>query len=420
MEFRVLGPVQLWADGGPVPLKERKLRLVLALLLLDANQLVPIDRLVDVLWPHDPPHSARRIVQAHLSRLRTTLESLDRGQAQLARYGECYMLSCDPEIVDVHLFRALLSRARHTDDDYAKVDILRRALSLWRGPALADVATDGLRRELCTGLDEARLTAIEERIDVELRRGAHTVVLDELVDLHARHPSRSRVAAHFMVALHRSGRSSEALQVYLRTRQWLRAELGVDPTADLDRLYTAILRADPALDVPRSRPDGGTSITAPMPPTSPMSMSMSPSMSAMTPMSPMTPMSTSMSPSPLNAGPDGSVPSRETAPASGRPGGSPRVETDARAQRAARTAAESVTEADFRVELESMAAQRGVGVRALIQQILADWIDGQQKRPAAAPNHLDVLARNLEEASSAVAALVRQAEHGTDGGAAAA
>jgi DNA-binding SARP family transcriptional activator len=391
VEFRVLGPVQLLADGRPVPLKERKLRLVLALLLLEANQLVPVDRLVDLLWPHDPPSSARRIVQAHLSRLRTTLEGLDRSQAQLARYGECYMLACDPQRVDAHLFRTLLSRARCADDDRTKIEILQRALSLWHGPALADVAADGLRRELCDGLDEARLTAIEDRFEVELRLGGHMAVLDELTDLHARQPSRARAAGQLMMALHRSGRSSEALQVYLRTRRWLRAELGVDPTADLDRLYTAILRGDPALNIPQHSPD------VPKPAASPSD--------------------------PTTAAPRDrpDVPGPESGDVSGDPLSHDPSRTGAamRLLRPVRPAAESGMDVEVRRQFELIAAQRGVGTQALAQQIIAEWV-AAQRRQAAPPDHLNDLMGHLNEARSAATALLRQTEPGSDGDALAA
>jgi len=348
MEFRVLGPVQAVADGRLVPLKERKQRLVLALLLLDVNQLVPIDRLVDLLWMPDPPSSARRIVQAHLSRLRTTLEPLGR-EAHLARHGTCYMMVCDPRSIDVHLFRALRDEARRAGDDHARAAILQRALALWRGPALADAATERLRRELCCGLNEARLATFEDRLDVELRLGNHTAVLDELTDLHAKHPARTRTAAQLMVALHRSGRSADALRVYLRTREWLRTELGVDPTAVLDQLYTAILRDDPALD-------------APQPP----------------------------------ALPTGSVPAAHEQPA------------DAGAGTGTGTTAGVGVGIDVRQELELIAAQRGVDVPALTQRIIEDWV-AAQRRQESAPDRLDEMKRHLDAACRIAATLARGA-----------
>jgi DNA-binding SARP family transcriptional activator len=247
MEFQLLGPVQARADGRLIELGERKQRLVMAVLLLEPNQLVPLGRLVDLLWRESPPSSARRIVQAHVSRLRTALSRVDR-EVTVVRRGPGYVLTCDPQQVDAHRFRLLLDRAWHSEDARDKVRLLRQALSLWRGPALADAASEEVREELCRGLDEARLAAIEERIDAELRLGRDGQLIDELTELAARHPYRQRFAGQLMLALYRAGRAAEALSVYAQIRQRLDVELGLEPSAELQQLQIAILRADPALD----------------------------------------------------------------------------------------------------------------------------------------------------------------------------
>lgn len=246
MEFQVLGPVQASVGGRRVELGDRKQRLVLAVLLLEPNQLVPLGRLVDLLWGERPPATARRIVQAHVSRLRTTLSTADRDVAMVRR-GPGYVLTCDPERIDAHRFRLLLDRARNSDDARDKVRLLRQALSLWHGPALADAATEDVREELCRGLDESRLAAIEERFDAELRLGRDGQIIDELTDLAARHPYRQKLTVHLMLALYRAGRAGEALRVYAHTRRRLDADLGLEPSAELRRLQIAILRADPTL-----------------------------------------------------------------------------------------------------------------------------------------------------------------------------
>lgn len=161
MDFKVLGPVQVRVDGQLVGLGDRKQRLVLALLLLESNRLVPVGRLVDVLWQQRPPSSARRIVQAHVSRLRTTLSRAGREatvptDVTVVRRGPGYMLACNPHLIDVHRFHSLLDRARRSDDARLKADLLHQALALWQGPALADAAPEEVREELCRGLDEAR------------------------------------------------------------------------------------------------------------------------------------------------------------------------------------------------------------------------------------------------------------------------
>ncbi|HEU5333260.1 MAG TPA: AfsR/SARP family transcriptional regulator [Actinocrinis sp.] len=247
MEFQVLGPVQAWAEGRPLDLGERKQRMVLAVLLLEPNQLVLLDRLVDLLWPEDPPSSARRIVQAHVSRLRTAFLQAGDGVVALVRRGPGYMLSCDPEQIDAHRFRSLLDLAsRSADTD--KVSLLRQALALWRGPALADVATESARAELCRGLEEARLAAVEERFETELRLGRGGHLVGDLTDLAARYPYHQRLAGLLMLALYRAGRSAEALGVFAYTRRRLDTELGLEPSAELKRLQIAILRADPSLN----------------------------------------------------------------------------------------------------------------------------------------------------------------------------
>ena len=249
--FRLLGPVQMVVNGQTVRLGDRKQRLVLAVLLLEANHLVPLARLVDLLWPANPPASARRIVQAHLSRLRTTLAAVTAKSPDLAvelvRRGSGYTLTCDPQLIDAHRFRLLLDQARGKTDVSEKAALLRLALSLWRGPALADVSTEEVHAELCRALDEARLSAIEERTMAELRLGYAGKLIYELTELAARHPFRLRFASLLMLALYREGRAADALTVYTRLRQRLGDELGLEPPAELKQLQVAILRADPAL-----------------------------------------------------------------------------------------------------------------------------------------------------------------------------
>jgi DNA-binding SARP family transcriptional activator len=247
MEFRLLGPVQAFTADTPVELGDRKQRLVLAVLLLEANQLVPVGRLIRILWQDRPPATARRIVQTHISRLRSTLANLRNGAAEpdLTRCGEGYLLTCDPQLVDVHCFRSAVEQARLATDDMERVQILRQALELWHGPALADVATDAVREELCAGLDESRLTALEERLDAELRLGHQDRLIDDLTELSARYPFRQRLVGQLMLALHQAGRTADALRLYAGYRGRLVDELGLEPSAELQRLHVGILRAEP-------------------------------------------------------------------------------------------------------------------------------------------------------------------------------
>jgi DNA-binding SARP family transcriptional activator len=248
VDFRLLGPVQAIAAGRPLVLGERKQRLVLAILLLEANKVVPVERMVELIWQDGPPDKARRIVQAHVSRLRGILGQVGPG-VSVARHGLGYLLACDAGRVDIHAFRQLLRDARATRDDEAKATLLRQALGLWRGPALADVITARLRQEVFASLEEARLTAVTERIDAELRLGHHVELIDELTGLLARYPDRQPFAAQLMLALHRAGRGPDAATVYRDTRQRLREEYGLDPSPELVDLHVAILRGEPSLDL---------------------------------------------------------------------------------------------------------------------------------------------------------------------------
>jgi DNA-binding SARP family transcriptional activator len=246
MEFRLLGPVEITMAGQQVKVGDRKQRLVCAVLLLASNQLVLIDRLMGLLWPDTPPPSARRTVQAHLSRLRVALANAggDAEGVALERHGDFYQMTCDPRCVDVHEFRALLDRAKASDGEH-RATLLDRALALWRGPALADAGTDEVRERLCHGLQESRLAAVEERAEIYLRLGRHLSLLDELTDLARHYPHRPRITAALMCALYRSGGTAGALATYHRARQRLNDELGLEPSPELQRLHLAILRGDP-------------------------------------------------------------------------------------------------------------------------------------------------------------------------------
>jgi DNA-binding SARP family transcriptional activator len=252
MEFEVLGPVRARANGHLIEFGERKQRLVLAVLLLEPNQLVPLERMVDLLWRGSPPNTARRIVQAHVSRLRTVLSQVDREANDVAvvRRGPGYLLSCDPQLIDAHRFRQLVERARRSANVSDKVHLLRQALGLWRGPALADAAPEEVREQLCRGLDQARLAAVEERFEAELRLGHDAELIGELTNLVARYPYRQRLACCLMLALYHAGQAAEALAVYAEIRRRLDTDLGLEPSAELRQLQVAVLRGDPVLDRP--------------------------------------------------------------------------------------------------------------------------------------------------------------------------
>jgi DNA-binding SARP family transcriptional activator len=243
MEFRLLGPVTAVEAGREVPLGPPQQRFVLAALALEINRLVPVERLVGLLW-QDPPRTAAHAVQVCVSRLRSVL-----GDVELAGGRSGYRLLADPLCVDAHRFRDLVDRARTAPDDATRVARYDTALALWSGPALADVGTPEVRERLCHGLTEARLTALEERTDARLRLGHHAELLAELAGLVAAEPVRERLVGQLMLALYRSGRTGAALDVYQRARRRLADEFGLDPGTDLRRLEVDILRGASALDL---------------------------------------------------------------------------------------------------------------------------------------------------------------------------
>ncbi|MEU4830337.1 BTAD domain-containing putative transcriptional regulator [Streptosporangium sp. NPDC023615] len=262
LEFFLLGPVQASATGRLVNLGVRKQRFVLALLALEVNKQVTTERLVELTWPQDPPMTARGMIHTYISGLRAAVAGsggrhagvrIDRGPAG-------YTLYCDPGRVDVHRFRALLAEARN-GDDARRVELLSRALALWRGPALSGAAPEEVRENVCRGLDESRLTAVEDLVEARLRLGRHESLLEELLALAAEHPRRPRLTGGLMQALHRAGRTAEALEIYERTRQRLGEELGLDPPAELRELHLAIMRNDSVPD----RPPAPAGEAAPVP-----------------------------------------------------------------------------------------------------------------------------------------------------------
>ncbi|WP_412539471.1 BTAD domain-containing putative transcriptional regulator [Longispora sp. K20-0274] len=248
MQVRVLGPLEVLVGGVPVPLGGRRPQVILAMLALEANRVVPVDRLVDAVWDEDPPSTARGQVQICVSALRRALGLPDA----IGTRPPGYLLAVGEHQLDAHVFEESLTAARllaEADRLAEAADRLRAGLALWRGPALAGV--DGrLLRTATTRLEESRLTATEERIRLDLALGRHDELVGELFELVAAHPLRERPHAHLMTALYRTGRPAEALEAFRRARAGFVEELGIEPGEELRRLEHAILSADPALDPP--------------------------------------------------------------------------------------------------------------------------------------------------------------------------
>ncbi|GAA2672821.1 BTAD domain-containing putative transcriptional regulator [Actinosynnema pretiosum subsp. pretiosum] len=230
------------ADGGPIAIGRRGVRALLAVLVLEANRVVPIDELVDRLWGEEPPATARTIVHGYVSRLRKVLDAADpAGSARILTTPPGYQLAVDPWRLDHHRARRLISSARGKPAT-TRAPLLRDALRLWRGPVLADVPNAP-----GSDLAELRLVALEERAAAELELGHHLEVVGELRQLVAEHPFRERLVAQAVLALYRSGRRAEALDVCQRFHRRLVDELGIDPGPDLRALHELVLRDDPVL-----------------------------------------------------------------------------------------------------------------------------------------------------------------------------
>ena len=255
MEFRILGPVEVVHEGKALPLGGSRERAVLALLLLSANRVVSAERLAADLWVDAPPDGGVQSLRVFVSRLRKALREAD-GDEVLITKSPGYMAVVEPLALDALRFETLIAegreRAQRADHERA-AGLLRQALELWRGPALSDVADAPLARAEAARLDEARLVALEERIDADLACGRHGAVLPELESLTRSHPLRERFWAQRMLALYRSGRQADALRTYQDVRAILAEELGLEPGADLAGLEGAILRHDPELRSPSPR-----------------------------------------------------------------------------------------------------------------------------------------------------------------------
>jgi len=243
MEFRLLGPFDVWRDGAPRALGGRRQRAVLALLVMHAGAVVSTDRIVEEIWAGDPPPSAVRTIHSYVSRLRSILGD-EGGRDLLVRRDPGYVLDVDPTSVDVARFERLVGDglAALDDDDPATAERdLRAALAMWRGDALADFAYEHFAEAESRRLEERRLEAVELRIDAELMLGRHAQLIAELEGLIAVHPLRERFWAQLMTACYRSGRQSDALAAYGRIRSILVDELGIEPGDELRLLERQVL-----------------------------------------------------------------------------------------------------------------------------------------------------------------------------------
>jgi DNA-binding SARP family transcriptional activator/tetratricopeptide (TPR) repeat protein len=246
-EFRVLGAVEAYHEGQPVDLGPPRQRGVLAVLLLHANEPVPVDLFLDRVWGERLPQRGRNALYSNLSRLRTILAPMT--DVALRRQSSGYRLVVDADTVDVHRFRRLLTEARAAVDDTDTVTLFDRALALWHGQVLAELDTPW-SESVRTMLEADRRAAELDRTDAALRSGRHAELLVELTRQASQHPVDERLIGQLMLALYRSGRQADALTSYQRLREELADQLGADPNPGLRQLHQQILTADPGLTTP--------------------------------------------------------------------------------------------------------------------------------------------------------------------------
>jgi DNA-binding SARP family transcriptional activator/pimeloyl-ACP methyl ester carboxylesterase len=251
MDFRLLGPLEVLERGVPLQIAAGKQRALMALLALNANRAVAREQIVDGLWGEDVPESAQKMVQIHVSQLRKALP-----EPRLHTRPPGYLLEVGDDELDLARFERWVEEARSGLARGAAAtagDLLRRALALWRGPALAEFSEPFARPEGAR-LEELRLGALEWRLEADLALGRHGEVVGELEALVAQHPLRERLRSLQMLALYRSGRHAEALAAYQSFRRTLADELGIEPSASLRELEGRMLRQDPALE-PEPQPE---------------------------------------------------------------------------------------------------------------------------------------------------------------------
>jgi DNA-binding SARP family transcriptional activator len=257
-EFRVLGPLEVVHDGVAKRIGSPTQRTLLALLLMNPNEVVSTDRIVDVLWPDDPTE-ARRKLWFHVSKLRAMLgPDGAEDAAALEKRPSGYTLRLDLDRLDAARFERLAHAARSLleDEPARAAEMLRRALALWRDRPFADVLHEDAVSSEVARLDEVRVTALEERLDADLVLGRAGELVPELEALVAEHPFREHLHAQLMLALYRAGRHAEALAAYAQARRILVTELGVEPSERLKELQRRILGHDPTLIGSRPPPPG--------------------------------------------------------------------------------------------------------------------------------------------------------------------
>jgi DNA-binding SARP family transcriptional activator len=256
MDYRILGPLEVFDGERRISLGGARQRAVLALLLLHGNETLTRDVIVDELWGEKPPPTAAKVLQNCVSALR---KELPGGSETLRTVSGAYGIGLAPGELDRDRFERLLAEGRAAlgaGDHTEAAEQLSGALALWRGSPLSDFSYERFAQDEISRLDELHIAAVEDRIDADLALGRHVEVVPELEVLVTRHPLRERLRSQLMLALYRAGRQAEALEAYRAARRTLLAELGLEPGRALHELERAILAQDPGLEGPARRQPG--------------------------------------------------------------------------------------------------------------------------------------------------------------------
>ncbi len=255
MHIELLGPLSVRMNQVPVVPAAAKPRQVLAILTLNAGRVVTVSTLIEELWGDRPPPSAHTTLQTYIVDLRKRLATAmgpgkdPKWVLRTTHVG--YLLDAQSGQIDIDEFDRLAGAGRTAAEgaNYrSAAELLGRALALWRGPALVDVRKGRVLELEAMALEESRLTVLSRRIDADLAMGRHADLIGELTALAARHPLDENFSAQLITALYRTGHTARALQAFGRLRSSLVDELGIEPSAQLQRLQQAMLSRDPSID----------------------------------------------------------------------------------------------------------------------------------------------------------------------------
>ncbi|MEW9553883.1 BTAD domain-containing putative transcriptional regulator [Nonomuraea sp. NPDC050783] len=251
MQFGILGMLEVRDGEQEVPLRSIQQRSLLALLLCHHGTVARSDVLIDALWGGETGEAGARRLRLQLHRLRRTLGD----DSLIVHRSTGYQLTVPREAVDAWRFENLVQQGRaaiRAGNDPKGGELLRDALDMWRGHALSGLSDIALLHRQATRLEEQRLSALADRVEADLRLRRHTDLVAELSDLVREHPLREKFRAQLMIALYRSDRQADALEVYREGRRILARDLGLEPSLELRRLEAAILASDSSLSLARA------------------------------------------------------------------------------------------------------------------------------------------------------------------------